>query len=32
MAADQPVLAQRIREMAARYEYDALIELFSPGA
>jgi len=31
-AADQPVLAQRIREMAARYEYDALIELFSPGA
>jgi PAS domain S-box-containing protein len=31
MAADQPELARRIREMAARYEYDALIELFSPG-
>jgi PAS domain S-box-containing protein len=31
LAADHPVLARRTREMAARYEYDALSELFSPG-
>ena len=31
LAADQPELAKRVREMAARYEYDALIEIFSPG-
>lgn len=29
LAKDQPVLAKRILEMAGRYEYDALIELFS---
>jgi CheY-like chemotaxis protein len=29
---DHPTLAQRIQEMASRYEYDALIELFSSGA
>ena len=29
---DHPTLAQRMEEMAARYEYEALIELFSPGA
>jgi PAS domain S-box-containing protein len=28
---DNPTLAQRIQEMAARYEYEALIELFSQG-
>jgi CheY-like chemotaxis protein len=32
LAADQPDLARQLREMAARYEYDALINLFSPGA
>jgi len=31
LAANQPVLAQRIYEMAARYEYEELIELFSQG-
>lgn len=31
LAADQPVFAEQIREMARRYEYDALIELFSGG-
>ncbi len=31
LVTDQPSLAQRMQEMAARYEYDALIELFSPG-
>jgi CheY-like chemotaxis protein len=30
LATDHPTLAQRMQEMAARYEYDALIELFSP--
>lgn len=29
---EHPTLAQRMQEMAARYEYEALIELFSPGA
>ncbi|MCE5266029.1 MAG: PAS domain S-box protein [Deltaproteobacteria bacterium] len=29
---DHPLLARRVREMAGRYEYDALIELFSSGA
>ena len=32
LATDHPTLAQRIQEMASRYEYDALIELFSSGA
>jgi PAS domain S-box-containing protein len=29
---DHPALAKRMREMAARYEYEALIELLSSGA
>ncbi len=32
VAPDHPALARHLREMAARYEYDTLIELFSPGA
>ena len=28
LAADHPAFVHRVREMAARYEYDALIELF----
>jgi CheY-like chemotaxis protein len=32
LAADHPDFADRVREMAARYEYDTLLELFSPGA
>jgi PAS domain S-box-containing protein len=31
LVTDHPTLAQRMQEMAVRYEYDALIELFSPG-
>jgi hypothetical protein len=31
LAVDQPVLAQRMHEMAVRYEYEELIELFSRG-
>ncbi|MEW6265435.1 MAG: PAS domain S-box protein [Thermodesulfobacteriota bacterium] len=30
-AADHPALAKQTREMAARYEYETLIALFSPG-
>ena len=29
LSAEQPVLAGRMQEMAARYEYDALLELFT---
>jgi PAS domain S-box-containing protein len=29
---EHPTLANRMQEMAARYEYEALIELLSPGA
>jgi CheY-like chemotaxis protein len=29
MDADHPLLSQRVREMAARYEYEALTEIFS---
>jgi two-component system sensor histidine kinase/response regulator len=32
LVTDHPTFVHRIQEMAARYEYDALIELFSPGA
>jgi PAS domain S-box-containing protein len=32
LAADHPALARRAQEMAARYEYEALLELLSPGA
>ena len=31
LATQQPLLAKQIQGMAARYEYEALIELFSPG-
>jgi hypothetical protein len=29
---DHPTLVKWIQERAAQYEYEALIELFSPGA
>jgi CheY-like chemotaxis protein len=32
LAADHPEFAARTREMASRYEYEALLELLSPGA
>ena len=32
LAAEQPLLAKQIQEMAARYQYEALTELFSSGA
>ena len=32
LATDQPTLAKRMQEMAARFEYEALIELLSQGA
>ena len=32
LAAEHPDFTRRVRQMAARYEYEALIELFSPGA
>jgi CheY-like chemotaxis protein len=32
LAKNQPMLAKRMQEMAARFEYEALIELFSQGA
>jgi two-component system sensor histidine kinase/response regulator len=31
LAKGQPLLAKQIQEMAARYEYEALTEIFSPG-
>jgi hypothetical protein len=31
LAAQQPLLAKQIQEMAARYEYEVLTELFSSG-
>jgi len=31
LTTQQPLLAKKIQEMAARYQYEALIELFSPG-
>jgi len=31
LTTEQPLLAKQIQEMAARYEYEALIEIFSPG-
>ena len=32
LVTDHPSFVHRIQEMADRYEYDALIDLFSPGA
>ena len=32
LAAEHPDFTRWVRQMAARYEYEALIELFSPGA
>ena len=31
LSAEQPLVAKQIQEMAARYQYEALTELFSPG-